>query len=165
MQIHRLFALGCLAAAVSSQSPNITAALSSSPDLSSLANVVSQYPSLLSSLANATNITILAPSNQAFTKLLNNASLADLTGSDAGAVQALLQYHVLNGTYPASTITDTPAFVPTLLQNTTYSNVTGGQGVEAVRQGDSVIFYSGLLSNASVTQAVTTLPIGRLVGY
>ena len=71
------------------------------------------------------------------------------------SLQALLQYHVLNGTYPASAVTDTPVFLPTYLNDTQYSNVTGGQVVEAVRQGDDVVFYSGLLSNATVTTAVS----------
>ena len=65
-------------------------------------------------------------------------------------------YHVLNGTYPASAVTETPLFLPTTLNDTQYTNVTGGQVVEAIKQGDDVVFYSGLLSNATVTQAVSS---------
>ena len=74
--------------------------------------------------------------------------------NDTTAIEAILSYHVLAGTYPASDITSTPAFIPTLLNNTAYSNVTGGQVVEAVAQGTSVEFYSGLLANSTVTTAV-----------
>lgn len=49
---------------------------------------------------------------------------------------------------------ETPVFLPTMLNDSMYTNVTGGQVVEAVKQGDSVVFYSGLLSNATVTTAV-----------
>lgn len=40
-----------------------------------------------------------------------------MLATDAGAVQALLQYHVLNGTYPAGAITNMSVFVPTNLVN------------------------------------------------
>lgn len=46
-----------------------------------------------------------------------------------GTVMALLMYHVLNGTVYAEDISSTPTFAHTLLMNSTYSNVTGGQVV------------------------------------
>lgn len=110
-------------------------------------------PELLTALSNATNITILAPSNEAFTKFANS-TLAQKVASDPGLLAAVLQYHVLNGTVTASQITNQSAFVHTLLQNETYSNVTGGQVVEAVKIGNDTVFYSGLLMNATVSQAV-----------
>lgn len=63
-------------------------------------------------------------------------------------------YHIVNGTYPSSAVMDKPVFLPTMLNDTMYTNVTGGQVVEAVKQGDNVLIYSGLLSNATVTMAV-----------
>ena len=47
-----------------------------------------------------------------------------------------------------------PMFLPTMLNDIMYTNVTGGQVVECVKQGDSVVFYSGLLTNSTVTMAV-----------
>lgn len=61
---------------------------------------------------------------------------------------------MLNGTYYASNVTSTPAFIPTMLTNTTYSNVTGGQVVEAMMMDGQVMFLSALKANATVTQAV-----------
>lgn len=61
-------------------------------------------------------------------------------------------YHVLQGTYPASAITNQSAFIPTALTNTSYTNVTGGQRVEAMTSGQNVEFVSGLLQNVSVVQ-------------
>lgn len=111
-------------------------------------------PALLSALSSATNITLLAPSNDAISKLLaNNATVAAIA-KDPGLLIAVLQYHVLQGTYFASQVPTTPAFIPTLLDNSTYSNVTGGQVVEAVSRGGNVTFYSGLKINSTVTQAV-----------
>lgn len=73
-------------------------------------------------------------------------------------ITAVLSYHVLNGTYYAANVTDTPAFIPTLLSNSSYENVTGAQVVEAVSEGTddetTVSFYSGLKSQANVTEAV-----------
>jgi hypothetical protein len=65
-----------------------------------------------------------------------------------------LQYHVLNGSILSSAITNQSQFVPTLLTNQLFTNVTGGQVVEAVASGGNVTFFSGLLANSTVTQAV-----------
>lgn len=77
---------------------------------------------------------------------------------DPGLVQAVLQYHVLNGTFYADNITATPAFVPTLLDNSTYENVTGGQVVECVNNDGNVSVYSAMMHRSYVTQAVSSWP-------
>jgi hypothetical protein len=61
----------------------------------------------------------------------------------------------LTGTYYAANVTKTPSFIPTALMNTSFTNVTGGQVVEAVNMGN-VTFFSGLHSNSTVKQAVRT---------
>lgn len=66
---------------------------------------------------------------------------------------ALLTYHVLNGSYPASAFTNTSQFIPSLLTNTSYANVTGGQVVGARLDDTSVELISGLLSESEVTTA------------
>jgi len=144
--------LAALVAGSSAQTMNITAALTSQPSLSTLTNLVSSNPQLLSTLSAAQNVTILAPSNDAFAAILNSSII---TQNNTAAIQALLLYHVLNGVYPASAVKAMPAFLPTMLNNSQYDNVTGGQVVEAVTQGTSVEFYSGLLQNSTVTTAVS----------
>ena len=48
----------------------------------------------------------------------------------------------------------TPTFIPTLLTNPEWSNVTGGQNVENVKQaGDVVVFVSGQGSRSTLVQA------------
>ena len=54
----------------------------------------------------------------------------------------------------ADMIPDDLAFVPTLLNDTQYANVTGGQRLGVARDDDEVTIYSGLLNNASVTTPV-----------
>lgn len=132
---------------------SLNATLAGTPELSNLTSFLSMNPALLSTLSTATNITILAPNNDAFGQLVNS-SAGQALASDPGLITALLTYHVLNGTYPASSITNMSAFVPTLLTNETYANVTGGQVVEGVMIGEDVVFYSGLLQNSTVSQAV-----------
>ena len=151
MQLKHL-SLAALAAGSSAQTMNITAALSSQPSLSNLTAIVGMVPGLASYLATASNITILAPSDEAFAAIMNSSII---TQNNTAAIQALLQYHVLNGTYPAAAVKSMPAFIPTVLNESMYSNVTGGQVVEAVTQGTSVEFYSGLLQNSTVTTAVS----------
>ncbi|KAJ4994129.1 fasciclin domain-containing protein [Stagonosporopsis vannaccii] len=133
--------------------PSLTDALSSTPQLSSLSAVLGlpALSELVQSLGSAQNITILAPSNDAL-NAVGNETLSALT-ADVGLLTALLQYHVLNGSILSSAITNQSAFVPTLLTNETYTNVTGGQVVEAVANDGNVTFFSGLLANSSVAQA------------
>lgn len=149
-----LLALAGLISAQETGTQNLTTVLTSAPNLSNLTSIVSSMPMLLDALVNANNITILAPSDAAFMELMNSPMGSAL--NDTGLVTALLQYHVLQGVIMAKDITATPAFVPTLLSNTSYANVTGGQVVEGVLKGEDVVFYSGAMMNSSVEQAVCT---------
>jgi uncharacterized surface protein with fasciclin (FAS1) repeats len=136
--------------ALAQNPPTLTAALSGNSDLSSLAALIQTQPQLVAALGGASNITILAPNNAALNGVANS-SLA----SNSAAVSALLSYHVLNGSYPASAVTNTSAFIPTLLTDTAYTNVTGGQVVEALLSHGNVSIITGLLQNSTVTQAVS----------
>jgi len=133
--------------------PSLAQALNSSAQLTSLSGVLALpgLGSLVQSLSSAQNVTILAPSNEAFASV-GNETLSALT-SNEGLLTALLQYHVLNGSILSSAITNQSQFVPTLLTNELFTNVTGGQVVEAVASDGNVTFFSGLLSNSSVTSA------------
>merc|ERR1712087_427029 len=129
---------------------NLTALLSGTDSLSSLNDLVGNYPDFAATLASWEDVTILAPSNDALETLMN---------SDAGSmldndqfVQALLNYRVINGTVYASNITQTPIFAPTYLNSSMYSNVTGGQVVEARREDGEVQFVSGLKQVSTVAQ-------------
>lgn len=156
MQIKHTLGAALAAVAVKAQSDgsaNLTSLLSGNSNLSALTSLVSSYPDLLSTLSNATNITLLAPSNQALNSLNSSGALQQASMMQ-GYVQALLSYHVLVGEFMAENITSTPAFPQTLLNNTMYSNVTGGQVVEARMEDDNVYFISGEKNNVSVSEAV-----------
>lgn len=157
MQFKRLSLLAVASLVIAQEgnttSQDLNSTLVSQSNLSNLTSFLNLNPQLVEQLNNANNITILAPSDEAFAELTNSDAGQALT-SDPGLVAALLQYHILNGTIYASNISNTSTFVPTLLTNESYANVTGGQRVEAVTIGDEAVFYSGLLQNASVSQPV-----------
>jgi len=150
MQLKNLLTLA-LGATASAQS--LTEALAAANDtLSLLTGLVTGVPGLADSLSEASNITILAPSNAALQAFLNStAGMA--AGGNPETVAALLMYHVLNGTYPSTAVTNATQFLPSLLSNETYTNVTGGQVVGAKSNGSEVSFYSGLLQSSKVVTA------------
>jgi len=150
MQLKKLLPLA-LGAVASAQ--NLTDVLASqNASLSTLNSLLATNPTLVSALGNMSNITILAPNNDALSAFLNStAGMAAAT--DPGAVTALLTYHVLNGTYNSSSFTNSSQFLPTMLTNATYANVTGGQRVEARLNGSSVDIFSGLLQQSTVVTA------------
>lgn len=145
----KLLSLAALAVAAAAQNSSLTAVIASNPNLTNLTSFAKLFPA---SLLNATNITVLAPSDQAFSALNLSAVIAQ-AATNPVAIQNLLSYHILNGTYQSTQITTTPTFIPTSLNDPAYSNVTGGQRVEAVMVGQNVSVFSGLLQNVTVTQA------------
>ncbi|KAI0470775.1 FAS1 domain-containing protein [Xylariaceae sp. FL0804] len=132
---------------------------SQSSQLSNLNSIFSQNPDLINALgnlknktANAGKVTFLAPNNAALNAVNTSAGAASML-SDPGYIKALLSYHVLDGSYytgNSGNFSNTSMFIPTQLTNQTYTNVTGGQRVEARMEGDNVTFYSALKQNASV---------------
>lgn len=142
-----------MANAVIAQSPSLDSLLAGTPDLSTLTTLVTQQKGLLDTLEKATNITILAPSNEAFATFLASPDYAKYK-NNSDAISALLKYHVLKGTYPASAFKSTPVFVHSLSEDKKFSNVTGGQVVEGVLKGNVVEIISGELAVSKVIKAV-----------
>ncbi|KAI2608737.1 FAS1 domain-containing protein [Hypoxylon fragiforme] len=136
-----------LASVASAQTPSLTDALGSqNSSLSSLSALIASDSSFADALNNLHNITILAPSNDALNALNDSTSLL----TNPGYLQALLSYHVLNGTHLDSSFGNDSVFIRTQLTNSTYTNVTGGQVVEARLNDNNVTFFSALKENASV---------------
>ena len=151
----KLLPLAALAASVSAQM-NLTDTFLANPELSELTSYVRLFPAALQQLVSQSNITILAPSNAAFNKFLNSSSGSLVKNNNTAAIEAFLNYNVINGTHYASAINGTPTFLPTTLNNPAFTNVTGGQVVEAVTFGQNVTIFSGLLQNSTVSQAVSS---------
>ncbi|KAH8691514.1 FAS1 domain-containing protein [Talaromyces proteolyticus] len=133
---------------------NLTSLLSNTPQLSSLNALLSNYPSVIKTFSNLTNVTILAPSNQALGNYTSNSSTAlSVLSSTNQTISDLLTYHILQGKFYASNFSATPKFLPTYLNDSSLSNVTGGQVVEGIVLKNKTYIFSGLLANSSVTQA------------
>lgn len=126
--------------------------------LTTLSSVLTQFAStqqgqqVASQLPNG-NYTILAPSNGALQPVLpgiqdNNSTLAPI-----------LQYHIINGSYPANVIAParSHSIAPTLLTNDTYVNLGGQPQVQVLERapnGDGVIVRR-TIGNSTVTNTTT----------
>ena len=143
----KVLAVAALAGCAVGQS--LTDVLSNATQLTNLTSYL-QSSDLVIALGSMQNITILAPTNAAFAKFSTTPVGDLLTANDTGSMQqlaGLLQYHVLQGTY--SSFNDT-MFVQSALMPTTYANVTGGQYVGLMEDGDNNFAVSGLLTQSEV---------------
>ena len=132
------FALSALAVSASAQQQSLQKVLAGQPSLANLTTYLGAFPDLEKTLFNLTNITILAPNNNAFD--------APTFQANSSISQPLLEYHVLNGSFYNF---DGISFPQTVLMPPNETNVTTGQVVEADGNNGEVSFYSGLLQNAS----------------
>ncbi|KAF8249541.1 Fasciclin-domain-containing protein [Wilcoxina mikolae CBS 423.85] len=123
-----------------------------SEDLQSLTETVSEYPDLLATLGAATNITILAPSNDAFKAFKQMEQYKDVTSEE---LKEVLTYHVLNGTYYSSAFNEKPRFLPTLLgEFQDFRNLSGAsQVVKAIKEDGMAHVYGGLGMKIGVQKA------------
>ncbi|KAG9746240.1 FAS1 domain-containing protein, partial [Aureobasidium melanogenum] len=135
--------------------------LSSQSDLSTLLELVGLVDGLAETLSAASNITIFAPTNEAFAKVPRDEpeGAAIEYRNETIAVAALLANHVFKGVYPSEVITNVPTFAQTLLNSSyvtatqPFSNITGGAYNGLVKNGDDVCVLSGEETISTVTQA------------
>jgi uncharacterized surface protein with fasciclin (FAS1) repeats len=152
MRLLHLLTAGAALGLASAQDMSLSELLQSTSDLSDLRQLLMSNSALSDSLMNATNITVLAPSNNAISQLRRSGLLGVASQEQ---ITALLEYHVLQGKIYGSDITSSPQFCSTMLNDTMYANVTGGQVVEAEAMNGTVTFFSGLKLESNVTQAVS----------
>ncbi|KAF2226049.1 FAS1 domain-containing protein [Elsinoe ampelina] len=139
---------------------SIVELLQATPNLSTLLDLVDNYPDIVQALTTTPNITVFAPTNDAFAELL--AAQPDL-GNQPDTIKAVLQYHVLPSRVPAKAIPKRGVFAPTLLTNTSFSLVTGGQVVKAQRFGRRVTITSGGGAESRVVTADVKFDNGGIV--
>lgn len=140
---------------------DIAALLKSQPDLSTLLELVGLVDGLADKLASSSNITIFAPTNQAFAEVPRDVPEGEAIEfrNNTIAIGALLANHVFKGVYPSNVITDIPTFAQTLLDisyidyRQPFSNFTGGAYNELVKNGDDVCVISGEQTISTVTEA------------
>lgn len=129
--------------------------LADQKNLTTFYSLIKKYPDILLKLPSQAGVTILAPNNDAFDKIPYTQLNSAFENNDQDTIVNVLSYHILQGQkMAAQLIPGTPVFIPTLLNDVKWSNVTGGQFVENVKQaGDVVVFVSGQGSRATLTQA------------
>lgn len=155
-------------------------ALSTYPELTQFSNLLSTNPSLASGLLSAdAERTVLVPNNKAF------AAYQQQTGQGLGAASAevlrpFLQYHVLDGSYDASSFKPNRGVtIPTLLTGEVFNNRSAGAALSsfaassgdddnngqvvfaAPRQSGPVYVQSGLAQQVNLTTTNGTFEGGR----
>ncbi|KAK4493860.1 hypothetical protein PRZ48_015045 [Zasmidium cellare] len=180
MYYHLIFTVLSLLSLTSCQS--LVSLMQSQPDLTTLLTALNAVPRFTANLATLHDITILAPTDAAFAKVPQRSPLGEALAQAALAtpeqpapeavragIRALLAYHVLKGSYPASAAGDTPVFVPSLLDGSfevggmAVANVTGGQNVGIKADGGGVEILSGGLGMSRVVQADIMAPNNVIV--
>ncbi|CZR54248.1 related to TGF beta induced protein ig-h3 precursor [Phialocephala subalpina] len=152
-----------LASLATAQNMSLAQALASqNATLSTLNSLLAGQPQLLKTLSSARNITLIAPSNTAFSNFLADPA-NKAAANDSNTLTQVLQYHVLSGTIAASAFTNTQQFIRTMLMGsssngttnatTTLSTVTRGQVVGGMTTGNKVVIMSGLKQISTVQTA------------
>jgi len=103
--------------------------LQSKAELSTLNSFINGSSKLQSLFSTASDYTFLAPSNDALRSWMSARS----TPPAQDEIEAILAYHLVNGSFPTVSFTNKPQFAPTYLTNSSYSNVTispAGQRVQ-----------------------------------
>ncbi|CAI0647016.1 unnamed protein product [Colletotrichum noveboracense] len=104
----------------------------------------SKYPEVLFKLPNYQGVTIVAPSNAAFENIPGTQLNAIWNESDPSIAVPILEYHILQGTVSTDALVSGPSVLrSSLLQDSAWTNVTGGQNVLVNKQpGDVIVFTS-----------------------
>lgn len=138
---------------VTSLAQRLSSLLEDTDPLRTFSGILKTQPDIVSALSTAKNVTILAPSNNAFDSFMKSpmAMMADNS-----TIKALLNYHVLEGVYMSRDFMEMPHFLPTMLMDKRFANFTmgGKQVVEAVFEDGKYNLYSGLHMNSSVSMPV-----------
>jgi transforming growth factor-beta-induced protein len=144
-----LLSLNSFSAAQSSP-PSLKDVLDSTKNLTSFRDILTgQFPDLITNLSadpqqSHQYVTLLAPSDDAFKRLGSSSIGSAFADNNTDVIRNVLDYHVIPGDHQLSTVNQSFSFFPTRLDNSTYSNVTNGQRLGMVKQGNSeLIVVSG----------------------
>ena len=135
--------------------PSLKDLLAEQANLTSFSEfLTNSLPDLLSELEAKQEagepITILAPSNAAFDKIIYYPVIGPAWGGGNLDLQReIMKYHILPGDITTDALLPTFQYFPTWLTNSTVANVTDGQKVGAVMQGGKLLFFVSGESNRS----------------
>ncbi|GKT62869.1 fasciclin domain-containing protein [Colletotrichum tofieldiae] len=139
-----LFGLLSLIDPTAAQQDDLGSVLQSKSNLSTYYNLIKKYPEVILKLPSYDGVTIVAPSNAAFENIPGTQLNGIWNESDPSIAVPILEYHILQGTVSTGALESGPSVLrSSLLQNPTWTNVTGGQNVMVNKQpGDVIVFTS-----------------------
>lgn len=133
-----------------SSPPSLEDVLTSTKNLTSFRDLLTtRFSDLVANLSGQQEsqqyVTLLAPSDDAFQRVPSSSIGPAFADNDTEAIQSILNYHIIPGDHQLSTVNQSFAFFPTRLDDTVYTNVSDGQRLGLVKQGDSeLIITSGV---------------------
>lgn len=130
-----------LALPVLSIGSSLRTLLSTHPKLSTLHNLLTQFE-LLNTFDDLSNITVIAPTNQAYLDLANWGF--NVSQIPAPVARALFQYHILVGEHDSYTIGTKAGAAHTYLKPPVLTNVTNGAVVKLRKLNGGITTESGL---------------------
>ncbi|PGH03994.1 hypothetical protein AJ79_07227 [Helicocarpus griseus UAMH5409] len=147
MKLRDSVVIAFFAARASTQSLGQLFALN--PSLSVLGKYIASQDELRTAL-NTDNITVFAPRDA----VLGNALPPMYDGTqpvpNAALLNAIIKYHIVPGVHGTRNVTENAMFIPTILDNDSFENVTGGQVIQTLKANDTEIIYSGMANKAQV---------------
>jgi transforming growth factor-beta-induced protein len=144
---------------------DLATVLSGQESLSTLVGLLGQVQNTTEFLASQENVTLFAPSNDAFASIVSEGGIFSIEQAavDPGLIEQILRYHLFRGVVKAADIKEIPQFVPSYLNYSGFvldgevsgSNVTGGQvvSVNLNEEGDAIV-TSGIKATSQVVVAV-----------
>lgn len=143
------------------QATDVVSYVNSRDDLSALRDAILLVPGLADSLSGATNITIFAPTNQAFEDLPDDIPEGiAVVDQNVTSVGALLLNHIVLGQLPSEQIGEVPIWVQSNLSSSIendvqpFLNTSGGQWLGLLDNQGTVNVLSGEYEISNVTTAV-----------
>jgi transforming growth factor-beta-induced protein len=127
---------------------SLAAAIAPYAELSSFANILNSFPGILSTITDSrtTGVTILIPTNDAFTKFLAQSNVANITQVPVAQLLTVFRYHIMDAKLTTKNFTIPRGLtVPTALRDPLYNNRTAGKQITDLYGADAngqVLFVS-----------------------
>jgi uncharacterized surface protein with fasciclin (FAS1) repeats len=145
---------------------DLATVLSGQENLSTLVGLLGQVQNTTEFLASQKNVTLFAPSNDAFAAIVSEGGIFSIEQAsvDPGLIEQILRYHLFKGVVQAADIKEIPQFVSSYLNYSGFvldgevsgSNVTGGQVVSVnLNEEGNAIVTSGIKATSTVIKAVS----------
>lgn len=149
-----LLALVPYALAQGDPTKDLGSVLGSIKNLTTFHDILEKYPDISRQLSDLDGATIIAPSNEAFKNIAYTALNEIWDPDNEETTTSLLQYHILQGVVKTSLLESGPTYVrSTLLSNSKYTNVTGGQNVLFNKQQENdIVVTTGLGTRSALVK-------------